>query len=480
MIIDAVYPDKTFWEFYGFIYWYEGNTRRGTNDYTRLPKNVTEGINQAILSAFVRDSSIYAKNYNSSFFGNYLNSSSGVPVPPIDHSFDIPELVINNQPHYSASKRSGDIIVSPFRRGRVVITELPGYTATNIGGWANQTRDLVSTLLFEKSTKRPGFVIVNGTEVSGTVRTRRRREVRTEGGYPSDCGFSVQSHFDQILTNFVNLQPNFAQMVNTVADANEGVLDALTAIAEARETAVEGLKGCTTIVLMYRDAKAKEFRLRDNLSKRLPNLKVRERALAVKQLADAVSQVWLTYRLSIYPTVQTVDTILKDLFNGAYDFQRYRNTMTLQEQIVPHSTLSNVVFRTFIKRSYRVDKPVYRYGWNPISTAWELVPLSFIVDRYLNIGDFLSTLLNPKLYVKQGATNSWKIAEDILSDPYLCNNSRVKTSIAAYSRKPFDPDHVCGITLPLVRPSAQQHLDEIAIAWLKLTNGLDKVIRNRL
>lgn len=480
MIYDAVYPDKTFWEYYGFINWYEGNNLRSTNDYTKLPLNVTEGINQAILSAFVRDSSVYAKNYKSWFFGNYLNSSSGTPVIPIDHSFDIPELVVNNQPHYSASRRSGDIIVSPFRRGRIVITELPGYTATNIGGWVYQTRDLGSTLLFENSSKHAGFVVVNGTEVSGTVRTRRRREVRTEGGYPSECGFEVSAHFEQILNNFVNLQPNFAQMVNTVSDANNGILDALTAIAEARESAVEGLRGCTTIVLMYREAQAKEFRLRDNLSKRLPNLKLRERALALKQLADAVSQVWLTYRLSIYPTVQTVDTILKDMFNGAYDYQRYRNTMTLKEQIVPNSPLSSVVFRTFIKRSYNVDQPAGRYGWNPISTAWELVPLSFIVDRYINIGDFFSTLLYPKLYVKQGATNSWKIVEDTLSSPYPCNNSTVKTSIQAYSRKTFDPDHVCGITLPLNRPSAQQHLDEAAIAWLKVTNGLDKIIRNRL
>jgi hypothetical protein len=61
---------------------------------------------------------------------------------------------------------------------------------------------------------------------------------------------------------------------------------------------------------------------------------------------------------------------------------------------------------------YVVDNPLYRkidaFGlFNPLNIAWELVPLSFVVDWFIPVGNYLSSIVPPQGVKFQKGWESW-------------------------------------------------------------------------
>ena len=173
-------------------------------------------------------------------------------------------------------------------------------------------------------------------------------------------------------------------VTEALAQINAKTLDLLTTLAELPETIqmiVNILKKVADLIVGFK----KEMR---HLSKVLKD---------PKELSEQAASLWLQYRYGIMPLIYTVQGALKVLeeqSNGV-KFIDVRKQKTITSKVFTDIEVEQI-HRVFIKRrivDFTVDNSLLI---NPALTAWELVTLSFVIDWFLNIGDILASLQEPK------------------------------------------------------------------------------------
>lgn len=135
---------------------------------------------------------------------------------------------------------------------------------------------------------------------------------------------------------------------------------------------------------------------------------------------DGLANLWLGYRYGIRPLITEIRSLMQavaaDLEKGQRFTARGKNkeegkSTSTDNRITTPSTSMGVVFNETLEwsRSYRsgvlvsidrsIDQTAAIWGLDsPFEAAWELVPFSFIIDWFTNIGDCLGALvLNPGL-----------------------------------------------------------------------------------
>lgn len=132
-----------------------------------------------------------------------------------------------------------------------------------------------------------------------------------------------------------------------------------------------------------------------------------------KALAKLLSFLWLYERFAIRPFLMDIEDVMQELQNQTFCARRTaRATARRQVQTgkswtgtkagisvdFTQSTTIDYVVRASILYEARVS-PLTRFGlsWqNMPSAAWELTPWSFVVDWFLNVGDYIRAI-TPKL-----------------------------------------------------------------------------------
>lgn len=139
---------------------------------------------------------------------------------------------------------------------------------------------------------------------------------------------------------------------------------------------------------------------------------------------DGLSNIWLGYRYGIRPIMGDIKNLLSavaaDLDKGMRYTSRGKNVILNQKSTqtgtfmrCPHSvdyprgvlanttTQSSRTFRAgvLVEIDRNIDALTAIWGLDsPVEAAWELIPFSFILDWFLNIGDVISAaFLNPGL-----------------------------------------------------------------------------------
>lgn len=224
---------------------------------------------------------------------------------------------------------------------------------------------------------------------------------------------------------------------------------------------------------MYKDARKGAVRLENKLSRlqRIEQPSAMTR-LRIAEITKAISDVWLTYRLGILPTVNMVEDLLALNLGDERTFYRYRETASSILDVSYGSETCDlpVIHRAFIKRRY--ESGIESLGFSNLAAVWELVPLSFVIDRYVNIGNLISSLTTPDLSVKQGATYSWKVSGT--RGATVSNNGwSYSVTVSSYRRVVINPDRYCGVDFPPKR-SFDQKADHLALFWNLV---LDDLIR---
>lgn len=217
-------------------------------------------------------------------------------------------------------------------------------------------------------------------------------------------------------------------------------LDVGEMVAELKET-VEGLinplKGLRTLIKQY------------NSLKKTSDLK------RLADLADAGSSTWLEWRYGIRPLIQSIQDIIESVnsqtreFNGKMRKRRGQTSVKQSLRKVSFSTSAGHV--TFsgemiistkkwctASAAYTLPSPLTveeRYGLDILSLpgiAWERVPLSFVVDWFLNVGQWLDAL---KTYVSKATihgvsvTTRWDTEIKVNANSYLVYGAKVTPSI---------------------------------------------------
>lgn len=219
------------------------------------------------------------------------------------------------------------------------------------------------------------------------------------GEYLGVSGYNVPS-FSEPSVNWAYLHQE------AVARCNQATFDVLTEIAEAGEA-----------LRMVRNFK-KNMMLR---VKRVVRAWKRERRYinrhdgestwgTERAMLEAFSGAWLEYRYGWRPLVGSARSLydaVQRMSQGVYQFAEGRKSQTDTQE----STSSWCVFvssyfhdwnipgtlfhskRTDVNTAFAQRKvfcALRNFGMDPLTTAWELVPYSFVVDWFLNIDSVLS------------------------------------------------------------------------------------------
>lgn len=433
----------------------------------------------AIAAKQVRAFSASIGRDNTKNFMPEVLSYEGTPSNHIVDEFDFPLIRSNNQPRYSEAQKNQNIIVSDYQKGTGKITYMPGVTS---GTGNNFVRYLSIPELLGMGDIQPSAsspILIGGrwwTELPYVYLLKKETTWEETSAYRE---FSV----DEVSATILRKIKAYPEPVTAaVAAANSGTMDALTAAAEAPQTLRSILMGCISIFKMYKEAKRGEVRFNDHVkkiryqwskdraeylrNKDIAGLKTAEKQFN-KDVSDIISNIaslWLNWRLQIYPTSQDIEKALDALRFGDHnvDFLRFREGTF--EKIDVYDGELGVTFRSFIKRGVAPGAEYSAYfSANMSVTAWELVPLSFVIDRYMNIGDWLAANLSTasKWKLTEGATLSWTI------DDSTNISETAVLDVSFYKRRVFSPGDYCPLYFPESR-SRNQTLDHLALIWLRL------------
>ena len=452
-----------------------------------------------------RVSDLFTKDFTDGHLGPYGLIQTGDDDPLPTSRYDYEDIKHNNKHAWAAAKQPGSllIVVSPFQRGYYTVSQSKGSKDLSIDPYSDVYRahSMARCAGFLGATagvpnRTYLFRGLNWTD-DAPCRVRYRKVTGTFDAAPSEFGFPNHRMHEWAAELPRRLQVDDEVITDALASANTGLVDLLTAVAETPDLFKSILAGCTTIFRMYKEARRGEVRLADKAKKvRLEldrlrakssgdwkDVKAREAHLRqiktveknLREALDAITSVWLNYRLNILPTVMTIEDTLKALDSLDTKFIRFRETKTTVIQPPEFDGWSvsgsiDIRERCFIKRgAQKADMRDVLFSKNPFLTAWELVPLSFVIDRYMNIGSLIASLAPRNTNVTEGATYSWK-ASGAVSWTHKSGAS-VVCDVNLYKRSVINPSsHVC-LPFPATR-STNQHLDHLALAWQLVLKNL--------
>jgi len=114
---------------------------------------------------------------------------------------------------------------------------------------------------------------------------------------------------------------------------------------------------------------------------------------------------WMEYRYAIMPLLYSFNDVSKLLNEKANRYQSDRSRQRISLDYDPGEPLGNetldvkssgeIIVRSLTKGRFDMgdlQKLVSTVGLNPFRTAWELIPLSYVVDWILNVGDAITSL----------------------------------------------------------------------------------------
>jgi hypothetical protein len=170
----------------------------------------------------------------------------------------------------------------------------------------------------------------------------------------------------------------------------EGILQAAAA------NAVSGTHDTLTFLAEIRDLK----RMWINVMHRLRSIAKNDWSLW-GELLDAPN-TWLQYQFGIRPLLSDIENIRKALANIGDEVTRVSNSAT-KSQIVSETkktlqpgtyfdwTLTeNVVVSASARGSFAADFRPSKFQFDVITTGWEIIPFSFVIDYFFSVGDALS------------------------------------------------------------------------------------------
>lgn len=327
------------------------------------------------------------------------------------------------------------------------------------------------------------------------------------------CKFYVQTNIDIFLDGGYRQKPidgildqlnplwehkiDDGLVTEAIASADVACMDVLTTLAEMPETVRSVVNGFNSVSHIIRDAKRKEFSLTKaheqfkkskeksfiaSLSSLQRELALatsnkRRRAISRKiqrtqkahlklirdsatELTSAIADVWLNFRYNIMPIVYTIDDInevlrsLSATYKTSRTFDSSERSVELDDGVVK----ANVSQKCMIKR---LLNPKVQFSSltsaNFISTAYQLVPYSFVADWFINAGDYITAMTSPSYALEEGATYSTK---SIIKH----NEDGLEIAIESYTRTVINPLNHRGLTLKFDM-NFYRSLDAAALLW---------------
>lgn len=492
------------------------STHYNLNDTEFLYSNV---INSSINHTDITTSPIRPTNW----FGPWNVSVQGEPSVPVpDRLIEGPLIKTNNRP-FQEKVRRGAMVVSDFTRLNALVKYHNGGPKTVL------SRGVIdfTTSRLAASFRHPTYAQWSDlADTSWSLNVEREilwapsalrypyeRVTFSDGVSPYDVGWD--DSVIEVFLNEITYPDSIHQLVTqNTADANAATVDILTTLAEMPETAKSILQGFSALKKLFVDAKAKKFsllnkakRVRLSIEQKIHRIDFeshqaylaarneRERRMienkrirsveqlkadlkkSAEDLATGIAQVELTVRYGILPVKYTIDGFIESFENLDMIYKRWssRSMAEIEFPNVPGFKKTGsleVSLRAFIKRRFEAlegnFKLLKHLSGSLIVTAWELIPLSFVVDWFINIGDVLQSFFGSVLSdFQQAATISLKIESGSCTYVHESTGCSVTVEVKGYMRNVINPSDYCRFFWePDV--SGYRTYDAAALSWLFL------------
>jgi hypothetical protein len=237
---------------------------------------------------------------------------------------------------------------------------------------------------------------VSSVECTGPI-TARWNEVSHQHPYTS---YSVME------LDMTEVDDAILAVQNEVSTEALTSLDVLTNVAEFREipSLLRSVAEDLTMILRLMRGR---FSLRDlrSASRVAPRDLLKHPYRAMRKIGDT----WMRHRYGIMPLVYTYRDLMKTMDRGiSVKTKRSRVIQARPTGVsLPSSTVNykwtdydgyiRVTGNVFQNYSFQAAARAAGMGFNPLVTAWELIPYSFVADWFCNIGDYIARRTTPSL-----------------------------------------------------------------------------------
>lgn len=378
---------------------------------------------------------------------------------------------------FESAKRSGKIVLSPMLNCRMQSHGTPRLRSENV----SESREHPCLYSFYGASKQEARCYSNWFGIpeleldsfSGNhaYRFKVYKDAQVD---PISKEQLVEAH-KKVLDSLKGIAPDQELITNTVADANSMTYDIATEIGELPETIsyiVNGVKEGITLLRRARKDLVKRTTPGYIYKKPKWYRKPRRHKDTIgsgNDLTDA-SSVWMQYRYAISPIAYSVNDLLDLLSMDAKKFQTFRGRRDLPApefdlpggyKLISSPTVSH---RCFIKYRYGTDSSIHQgLKLNLASTAWELVPLSFVMDWFFQVGDYLTAAFTPGVVSDSGCLYSTRVnGQYVWQGP---DNSVIKLDVDFYKATPINPKSFLRINSD-VFVSYKRAIDAISLSWL--------------
>lgn len=203
-----------------------------------------------------------------------------------------------------------------------------------------------------------------------------------------------------------------------VVAANLNTYDLLTELGEAKETlaAVVGILRTVRRPLEAYKAFVRSLKKRNDLSP--------------EKISEMLQSKWMELRYSIMPAFYSIQDVSKLISerNAVYKTDRAKRSLkyddvsdvpllNTEKSYIYQEVSGSVTIRAVGKARYNVSNLNLRLfdqiGLNPFVTAWELIPFSFVVDWFINVGDWVQAQTSSLVDVAEQRCFCYSVKQDL-------------------------------------------------------------------
>lgn len=405
---------------------------------------------------------------------SYIVGNAPLPVLKGEGGFRRPKpKSTRTRKEFEALKKAGAIVTSDVSLGSVLVDDavLPLSPATGV---KSNSLEVGSSLLFQAKAPcsnsvvtyaitREGSGIWNNTvsaftpevnsslSVTGTYQTFQSTNLSTLLTLHKD---KIQRAAALISESVRSIEPSTGLVTSAAAELNESAYDLLTELGELPETVNMIYDALKKIITYYLEVKNK-----------VNVLKRSKRSNEPISLLDDIASLWMGYRYGIMPIVYSINDALDYLEMKGTLFRTVRQGQNHSVSLeIPGWTFPDLQVRERIWAKGRFQASSGNgLGMNPVTTAWELIPLSFIIDWVFNVGDLLSALSPSINFDEKEFTQSLQCKQTLMGKhgdiPFA-----VPFVVDLYDRRKINPLVHVGLNLDIVM-TFKRKLDALALSW---------------
>lgn len=421
---------------------------------------------------------------SASWFGPYscIVSGNGMNIPSYINAQLFPRVKTNTGKRWKEHKRNSDIIVTDAIRGSLQLDFKPGLSSLQTMGLGESlSHRAKDTGLYPVTSD--GYVVIDGRKfVDFPIYKHYIRAIGNEDRDPRQPGFNIKTYEFGLKAALASHLIDEPLVVECLADANASTVELLSTLAEMPETVKQALSAIRTIIDMYKETRKKAFRIYNKGGiGSAANTAWRNSV----ECADAIVSVWMAWRFGIRPNVYLLEDCIDILYSEKKDFIRTRKFVQ-KDFTVPSPGLSPVTtadvpirLRCFIKRLYDISRPeallMQRLTINGAIALYELTPLSWALDYFVNLGDIVSSNFNNTPALAEGSTFSWQVIDQTVSfgSP---EQGFINVRLALYRRDVINPSSITCLSFNSDL-GFDQIFDLISVGWNIFKNDLPRDVK---